>query len=324
MWQFLKRFQQLRQAGVLSLNARNGDYIMRYNDRRRYPLVDDKVRCKRLAQSHGIAVPELLGVIATQQDVRRLPSILGQLDEFVIKPANGSGGDGIVVVTGRINGHFQRANGQAIDLEGLRHHVLNTLSGMYSLSGLPDTAMIEALVNFDPGFAQIAHQGVPDIRLIVFQGVPVMAMTRLPTRMSDGKANLHQGAIGAGIDIASGRTLDGVWHNDSIAAHPDTGHGIANRQIPEWDRILQLSARCFEITGLGYLGVDVVIDRDRGPLILELNARPGLNIQIANGCGLAERLKRTEFWLSRLESMPEAGERIAWAKRQFAQAIPKH
>ncbi len=152
--------------------------------------------------------------------------------------------------------------------------------------------MVEYRVRADPLFDEITYQGVPDLRTIVYRGYPVMAMVRLPTLASDGKANLHQGAVGVGIDIATGVTRGGVLGNEPIAEHPDTDHPLAGIQIPGWRELLELAARCYEITGLGYLGVDVVLDRDLGPLILELNARPGLNIQIANRRGLLERLRR--------------------------------
>jgi len=45
---------------------------------------------------------------------------------------------------------------------------------------------------------------------------------------------------------------------------------------------------------MGYLGVDIVLDAQAGPLMLELNARPGLNIQIANQEGLLHRLRLIE------------------------------
>ena len=146
-------------------------------------------------------------------------------------------------------------------------------------------------MHFDPVFSELSYQGVPDIRVIVYRGYPAMAMVRLPTRASDGKANLHQGAVGAGVDMSSGVTLNGVLSDEIVEEHPDTGALVAGLQIPEWEFILETSAKGLEVTGLGYLGVDMVIDRDRGPLILEMNARPGLNIQIANGAGLASRIK---------------------------------
>jgi alpha-L-glutamate ligase-like protein len=142
-----------------------------------------------------------------------------------------------------------------------------------------------------------------------------MAMVRLPTRASDGKANLHQGAVGAGVDIALGVTLTGVLQNEVVEEHPDTGALIAGLEIPRWDFILESAARGYEVTGLGYLGVDMVIDADRGPLMLEMNARPGLNIQIANGIGMNTRIKRIE---EIHDPAATPAERAAIARREFS------
>ena len=169
-------------------------------------------------------------------------------------------------------------------------------------------------MHFDPVFADVSYQGVPDIRVVVYRGYPAMAMVRLPTRASDGKANLHQGAVGAGVDMGSGVTLEGVLNDEVVDEHPDTGALVAGLQIPQWEFILETSAKGYEVTGLGYLGVDMVIDRDRGPLILEMNARPGLNIQIANWSGLADRIARIDEIHDVLASPLE---RAAIARREF-------
>lgn len=63
--------------------------------------------------------------------------------------------------------------------------------------------------------------------------------------------------------------------------------------------------------GLGYIGVDIVLDRDLGPLVLELNARPGLSIQLANKIGLLPRLQRIENFNQIPSSVPD---RVALAK----------
>jgi alpha-L-glutamate ligase-like protein len=289
--------KHLATAGVLGLNQRNADFIMRLNPRRLYPRVDDKLITKTLALEAGMAVPELYGVISHQADVRRLPEIAGDRESFVIKPARGSGGDGIVVITGRgirKRRSYRTASGIFMSESELLHHTSNIVSGQYSLRGHPDSALIEYCVKFDPMFSEVSYQGVPDIRVIVYRGYPIMAMVRLPTRRSGGKANLHQGAVGAGIDISSGETLTGVLDDDVVDDHPDTGALISGLYIPHWDFILQSAARGLEVTGLGYLGVDIVIDRERGPLILEMNARPGLNIQLANCTGLSSRIKRID------------------------------
>ncbi len=289
--------RKLRSSGVLGLNERNAEFIMRLNPRRLYPRVDDKVLTKQLAVNAGMAVPDLYGVIAHQAEVRNFPVLVSSRESFVIKPAQGSGGDGILVVSSRSErkrDSFRLSSGVLVSDGEIRHHISNIVGGQYSLSGNRDKALIEYCVHFDPTFAAVSYRGVPDIRVIVYRGYPAMAMVRLPTRASDGKANLHQGAVGTGVDLATGETLMGVLNDLLVDEHPDTGALVAGLKIPQWDFILESSARGYEVTGLGYLGVDMVIDRDRGPLILEMNARPGLNIQIANGTGLARRIERIE------------------------------
>jgi len=311
-------YLKLRDEGVLGLNRRNGDYILKFNPRRLYPLVDDKLQTKRLALQAGIAVPELYGVIETQHEIRRLPEIVAERPEFALKPAHGSAGDGIIVVAGRSAGRYRTISGLLLDQEFLSHHLSNAISGQFSLGGVPDVVIVEYMVRFSPLFERISFQGVPDIRVIVFRGFPVMAMVRLPSRISHGKANLHQGAVGAGIDLATGMTLDGVLVTDVVTHHPDTSNAIAGLQIPEWDRILDISARCYELTGLGYIGVDLVLDRDLGPLVLELNARPGLAIQIANQQGLWRRLQICE---QRADFSAAPAQRIEFAKREFSHPV---
>jgi alpha-L-glutamate ligase-like protein len=308
----------LAQEGVLGLNRRNGDYILKFNPRRLFPLVDDKLQTKQLALKAGIAVPDLYGVIETQRDIRRLPEIVATHQEFALKPAHGSAGDGIVVISGRSSSRYRTISGALLDSEELAHHLSNAINGQFSLGGVPDVVIVEAMVHHSNLFERVSYVGVPDVRVIVFRGYPVMAMVRLPTRASNGKANLHQGAVGTGVDIATGITLDGVMGSEVVTQHPDTAHAIAGLKIAEWDVILDIAARCYEITGLGYIGVDLVLDRDRGPLVLELNARPGLAIQIANRQGLLRRLQICE---DRADFKAAPAERIAFAKHEFRHPV---
>ncbi len=312
------RASRLAEEGVLGLNKRNGDYILRFNPRSRYPLVDDKLQTKQLALAAGLAVPPLYGVIRTQHDIRLLPEIVREHPQFVLKPAHGSAGDGIVVIAGRSGSRYRTISGTLLDAEYLNHHLSNAINGQFSLGGIQDVVIVEYMVRFSPVFESLSYQGVPDIRIIVFRGYPIMSMVRLPTRASGGKANLHQGAVGAGIDMSSGLTLDGVLGTEVITHHPDTTNPIAGVLVPDWDIILEIAARCYELTGLGYIGVDIVLDRDRGPLILELNARPGLAIQIANRQGLLRRLKICE---QRADFKASVEERVAFAKREFRHPV---
>lgn len=291
MWNI---FRRLQQRGILSINQRNSDYVLRYNRRKLYPLVDDKLKTKRLALQAGIAVPPLYELIETEHQTKKLDELLRPYADFVIKPARGAGGDGIIVISEKVFGRYRQINGTLITTQELSYHLSCLLSGAYSLGGHPDYAIIEHRVIVDPVFADVSYEGIPDIRIISLLGYPAMAMVRLPTRLSGGKANLHQGAIGVGINIANGLTLGGVFHNDAIDYHPDTMQPIVGLQVPYWDKILEIAASCYELTGLGYLGVDIVLDKEHGPLMLELNARPGLNIQIANREGGVQRYQAIE------------------------------
>jgi len=274
------------------------------NPRYLYALVDNKVHTKLLAEKANINVPRLYGLITSVHDTNLVDSLSREHNDFVIKPAHGSGGKGILVIKQRRNNLLVKSDGSMLTMEQVGHHIENILGGVYSLGGQPDQAIIEYRVNFDPVFEPVSYEGVPDIRILLYKGIPVMAMLRLPTRQSNGKANLHQGAVGVGINLLDGKTTMAVCNNHRITTHPDFDTPVHDLQIPGWQQLLVLAASCHQLAPLGYLGVDIVIDKSLGPLILEMNARPGLGIQIANGSGLKCRLDAIDT----LESIPDLPE----------------
>jgi alpha-L-glutamate ligase-like protein len=283
-------FASLRRAGVLGINRRNARYTLHWNPRHFYPLVDDKLATKRLCIAAGIPVPGLLAVARHHFQIRELLPALDAHNSFVLKPAHGALGNGIVVVTGRADDRLVRASGRTMRAEAFDYHAAGIISGLYALGGQPDIAMVEERLETHPLFAELATQGVPDVRVIVYRGIPVMAMTRLPTRASDGRANLHQGALGVGIDLATGHTRFAIWRGRPTTRNPDSGRTVVDVEIPAFEHILDIAVRAADRTHLGYVGADVVNDAVRGPVILELNARPGLAIQLANRAGLRPRL----------------------------------
>ncbi|NRB38071.1 MAG: alpha-L-glutamate ligase-like protein [Pseudomonadales bacterium] len=305
----------LRMNGVLGMNKRNIDYIGRYNPRKFYKHVDDKLITKQLALENDIAVPALIGVVREQHEINNIPAMVVDETGFVIKPAKGSGGKGILVITDIKDGRFYKPNGQEITADEMYRHTSNVLSGLFSLGGNPDVAIVEGLIQFDPVFDGYSYEGVPDIRLIVYKGFPVMGMLRLSTAASDGKANLHQGAVGVGLDIGTGKGLHAVQFDKPITLHPDTQKKLIDIQVPHWEFLLHTASRAYEISQMGYLGTDMVLDKLRGPLLLELNARPGLAIQIANGRGILPRLHQVD----RLgHHTMTADERVTYAKTHFS------
>jgi alpha-L-glutamate ligase-like protein len=283
-------WRRLARTGVLGINRRNAFYTLPLNPRRLYPRVDDKIATKRLCEAAGIPVPRLLATAHHPFELRGLLTGLERYDTFVLKPARGALGNGIVVVTGRRDGRLVRSGGRALSREGFLYHAAGIISGLYSLAGHSDSAMVEERLQAHAALAGLCTDGVPDVRVIVYRGIPVMSMTRLPTRESGGRANLHQGAIGAGIDLTSGRTHHAIRRGRASAVNPDSGVSVLDVAIPDFDRVLEIAVHATDQTGLGYVGADVVVDAHLGPVILEMNARPGLAIQLANRVGLLHRL----------------------------------
>ncbi len=289
-WRLWAWPKELRRLGVLGINRRNGEYVLPGNPRGHYPRVDDKLRTKRICEARRIPVPETYAAIQRAGDIRKFLDLIPGRQQFVIKPARGSEGRGIIVVAEHDGATFVTAGGDRLGLADVRYHLSTVLSGLYSLAGQPDSAIVEQRIVPHPVFERIAVGGTPDIRIILYRGVPVMAMVRLPTRESRGRANLHQGAVAAAVHLQTGRTFGGVCRNRAVSSHPDTGASVEGLPIPFWNELLSAAMELAEAVAMTYLGVDFVVDAARGPVVLEANARPGLAIQVANRRGLLPRL----------------------------------
>jgi alpha-L-glutamate ligase-like protein len=289
--------RRLRELGILGMNQRNAECILDRNPRSRFPVVDDKLRMHTVCREIGVPTPEVYASLSSYAMLRHLPLLLGERDDFVVKPNRGSAGRGVLVITGKTEGGYLRHNGELLRPEELRQHLSDILSGMYSLGGQPDRAIVQQRIRLHPTFNALSYKGIPDIRVILYRNEPAMAMLRLPTKESNGRANLHQGGIGTGVDLETGMTNHAVQKNRLVSTHPDTGRPLVGLRVPFWGEVLRLSRQVAEAVGLGYIGVDVVVDADEGPMLLEANARPGLAIQIANGRGLLPRLAAIDAML---------------------------
>lgn len=283
--------RELREKGVLGINGRNADFIALYNERAMYPRVDDKLLTKAICAEHRIPIPRTYGVVSRYGEIGGFFEIAKSQQQFVVKPCQGSGGRGIKVVVAHDAEGFTSPSGNRTTPDEMRYHLGTILSGLYSLGGQPDRVIVEQRIVCHPEMERVSFGGTPDVRIILLRGVPVMAMTRLPTSASGGRANLHQGAIAAAIDLLTGVTTGGVCRNRAMTVHPDTGNSIEGFGVPGWSEVLPASMRLADAIGLGYVGVDFVVDAALGAVVLEANARPGLAIQVANRRGLRPRLE---------------------------------
>ena len=295
-----------KHHGVLGINARNLNYLRPFNPRKAVAFADDKLKTKVFLETRGVPVPKLYAKISSRDELRTF-DFDSLPDTCVLKPNFGYGGEGIFVLHGRDKGGFKTGSGKHMSYWELFEHIEDILDGMYSLNHRRDTAFFEQLILPHDCFAPLKTAGLPDIRIVVHNLVPVMAMMRLATDESEGKANLHMGGLGLGIDVAKGVTTFAVKHDKRVSELPN-GKDPAGFKIPYWDEMLLIASRIQQITNIGFLGVDLTIDKASGPLLLEVNARAGLAVQTANLAPLGERLERVE---GLKVGTPEKGVRMA-------------
>lgn len=293
----------MKWSDILGMNARNHLYQSEFNTGKSKKIADSKLMTKSVLRKNKLAVPKLYRIFKDERlvdryDFTRLP------ESFVIKPSQGLGGEGILVIDhgGEYAGEWLTVDGQKVTAADLRLHILDILSGRYSMLDLPDRAFIEERVNVHPRFEPISCQGTPDVGILVFNRVPVMAFLRLPTKESRGKANMFQGALACGVDMATGVTTKAVKYTSEVKFFPGSRRRLKGVRIPRWDEVLELAVKTAEVVGLGYCRVDVALQPKKTksgklkskPMVLEVNAQPGLKIQLANETGLRRRLERVE------------------------------
>lgn len=305
---------------VLGMNRRNA-LIQKYNSREAIKGVNQKFETKQRLAEAGVPVPSTLALIADEAalaafDFATLP------DAFAVKPNRGRRGEGVILVDGRVDGSadggWRQLNGETLTPAALTQHVRRIMAGELSLEGSnTDAALFEPLIRTHPDFARLVPYGLPDIRIICLGDVPLMAMTRLPTVESRGRANLHQGAVGAAIDFRDGSIFRAVLGQEEVDDHPSTGERLIGQAIPLWAEVVEAARRCSGALDLGYVGVDLVIDATAGVQVLECNAYPGLEIQNVNGAGLGGRIERAER-RRRMQNRQRKGEALERSKPEHS------
>lgn len=184
---------KLFSHGILGMNARNLKYIRTKNSRESMSLADSKLKTKHFLTSRGIPFAETYVTLSSQQELQEFSLASLQTDEFVIKPNRGSQGKGILIVRKVDDAYI--IDGKIWSEDDIKLHMVDILHGSFSLHGSHDTVVIEELLTPGKEFARYCRHGLADIRIIVYNYVPMTAMIRMPTATSGGKANLAQGGI---------------------------------------------------------------------------------------------------------------------------------
>ncbi len=274
------------------MNARNLRYIRTKNTTEWISLADSKLKTKHFLSSRWIPFAETYTTISSQQELKNFSFKSIKSDHFVIKPNKWSGWKWILIVK-REKDNYVIQN-EIWTEDEIKLHVIDILHGSFSLYGSSDTTVIEELLVPWRDFLDYCKFGLADIRIIVYNYVPITAMIRMPTIHSGWKANLAQWGIWLGLNIANGQVIS-LFQDKRIYTNsfPIEHEKLKERLLPFWDDILLFSSQVQMYTKLGYLALDWVITKN-WPKLLEINARAGLEIQNVNLVPLASRLKKVE------------------------------
>jgi len=279
---------------IMSINLRNVGYVYPNNPRKFFKLANDKILSKSIMEKNNIPVPETYTIINGLWEIEEKWESISNRDKIVIKPANGSGGNGILILFRKDDKTWLTHSGEIYKKDKIIYHLASILYGVFSM-GENDTVLIEYCIEPHSFLSNIYNKGIPDFRIILLKNVPLISMLRVPTLSSGGKANLHQGAIGVGIDMDKGSLTEGLYKNKYIRAHPDSGNEFADQPIPHWKKILNIAIETSKLFPLKYLGIDIITDKNIGPMVIEINARPGLQIQAINKTGLNKIIKQKKM-----------------------------
>lgn len=204
--------------------------------------------------------------------------------------------------------NYYKVSWKTISENTLERYLLDILWGKYSMTLGWDTILIEEKLVPWEWFERFCKHWLADIRVIVFNLVPIASMVRIPTEKSEWKANLAQWWAAAWIEVWSWKIYS-YYTNRKIHLNqfPKDKSNLKWYQMPFWDEILFFSSQIQFYVNLWYLALDWVITPE-WPKLLEINARAWLELQNVCSLNLKTRLDKVD-WLK--VSEPEKGVEIA-------------
>ena len=313
--------------GILGNNARNLLYIKKFNDKKGIRLANNKLQTKDFLVERGIPFAKTYGIISSRKELYEFDFSYLPKKNFVVKPNQWSKWQWVYIVKyieeeqseeiiiEKPKKTFQKIGEQIRKLffqkfEDHHHHgkyqiwdeiltdqefrrrLLDIIDGKFSMTLGWDKIIVEEKLIAGELFKDFCEYGLADIRVIVFNLVPVATMIRVPTKQSGGKANLAQWWLWFGIEVGSGKITSLLWKNKiRKMKFPKKFAHLQNKKIPYRNDILFLSSKVQYFVNLWYLALDRVITNE-WPKLLEINARAGLEVQKVSNTKLQKVLNK--------------------------------
>ena len=104
---------------------------------------------------------------------------------------------------------------------------------------------------------------------------------------------MHQGCVGVAIYLSDGSTFSAQIAREDVTHHPDTDVALLGVSIPFWEERFALCEKTAKVIPMDYLGIDIALS-EKGPVILEVNARPGIEIQNISNEGMIDVLSEID------------------------------
>lgn len=223
----------------------------------------DKARFYARCRDAGLPHPETVATVAAGRMAHGADPV-GR--ELVAKPADGEGGDGLMIL-----GAFADAD----DLAARLPATVRTARG---------ATVIQPRIATHPALCDLALGALPTVRVVTIldeAGAPevVSATFRFASDPAAQVDNMKAGGLISAVDLVGG-TLGPAcrgYGGGDHAAHPVTGAAIVGRVLPDWPAVKALAAVAHAEGFADYalIGWDIAMT-PQGPLLIEGNGKPGV------------------------------------------------
>lgn len=249
-------------------------YCERMNNIKNMIIFDDKALSYKVFKKYYKR--DLVGVFS-ENDETSFKNFISKHERFIVKPYDGAGGYGIIIV----NGDKCNPKKQLMEL----------------LTKYKKGFVIEELIDQSKELSQLHPESVNTLRIptVVFKDrIEIIHPVLRVGRGGNIVDNSHSGGISCGIDIDTGIIISAADANGyQYETHPDTGVRLIGFSVPDWEqaKCLAMELACV-LPDNKYTGWDLAHTND-GWVMQEGNDRGDFDIfQLTSNAGFRNEIEQ--------------------------------